>query len=121
MVDFNVKQKVEKSGLPLHEIAFAAGLEIWNLRNYINGNARWAVGARDHVLDVLEKMEQPGKYESLSEFLMDMHGPAVQANEILTLDTKYEKVSAVVFDLFKSKRIKFSDAKRILTALVEAK
>lgn len=113
--DLEVKQQIDKSGLPTHEIAFAAGLEIWNLRNYVNGNARWPVGAREHVLDILEKMEQPGKYESLSEFIVDM---GLEADSALALYEQHEKVSGVVFSLFKQRRLKFADAKQILTALV---
>ena len=114
--DLEVRQKIDKSGLPIHEIAFATGLEIWNLRNYINGNARWPVGAREHVLDILEKMEQPGKYESLSEFILDL---GFQADASLSLYQQHEKVSDVVFILFKQRRLKLADAKQILTALVE--
>ena len=114
--DLEVKQKIDKSGLPIPEIAFAAGLETWNLRNYINGNARWPVGARERVLDTLEKMEQPGKYSDLKEFILDM---GFDADSSLSLYQQHEKVSNVVFILFKQRRLKLADAKQILTALVE--
>lgn len=114
--DFEVKNAVKKSGIPITELAFMTGTEVWNLRNYLSGACRWPVGLREHVLDVLEKCEQPGKYSDLKEFIIDM---GFQADSALALYQQHEKVSNVVFELFRQRRIKFADAKLILTALVE--
>ncbi len=114
--DFEVKNAVKKSGIPIAELAFLTGTEVWNLRNYLSGACRWPVGLRERVLDTLEKMEQPGKYESLSEFIIDL---GLKADSSLSLYQQHEKVSNVVFSLFKQRRLKLADAKQILTALVE--
>ena len=114
--DFEVKNAVKKSGIPITELAFMTGTEVWNLRNYLSGACRWPVGLRERVLDILEKMEQPGKYSDLKEFILDM---GFDADSSLSLYQQHEPVSTTIFEIFKQKRIRFADAKQILTALVE--
>lgn len=114
--DFEVKNAVRKSGVPITELAFMTGIEVWNLRNYLSSACRWPVGLRERVLDVLEKCEQPGKYSDLKEFILDM---GFKADSSLELYRQHEPVSTTIFEIFKQKRIKFADAKSILSTLVE--